>query len=122
MEISKKLLGGLLGILLAGCLLTEEEDASVTVDYPGGEFYVSMVNNTWIYFTHGTESRTWNRNDLESRLGELRHLTVEGIKVLGEKIPDYGDLTVTIEHCGQIVVEETAPIGTPRAFAEYWFY
>ena len=123
MKISKKLLGGLAGILLASCSLLKDP-SSITVDY-AGEFYVSMLNENGgtskAYFSYGEGSRTWTEDDLKPMLGELKNLEVEGIKVLGPKYPDYGNLTVTIDDGNQVVAEKTAPEGIERAFVKYSF-
>ncbi len=124
MKISQKILGGLVGILLAGCSLQEDPKDSIIVNY-AGEFYVSIVNenegNTRVLFAYGENSKTWDESYLESRVGELENLEVTGIKVLGSAYPDYGNLTVTIEDDDEVVAEKTAPKGTARASVEYSF-
>ncbi len=122
MKISKRLLMGLAGILLAGCTLPR--DPSVTIDY-AGEFYVLMLNESEGisrgYFSYGEENRIWTEDYLEPILGELGDLEVRGIKVLGTAYPDYGNLTVTIDDGNHVVAEETAPKGTQRAIVKYSF-
>jgi len=120
---NKILLAGLATILLTTCSLLK--DPSVTITYPG-MFDADMRNEDGgilrvYYSASNKESRTWTQSDLEAILGELKNLEVYGIKVLGDSYSDKGNLTASIMEGWDVVAEDTAPIGTPRAFVKHSF-